>query len=135
MGAVIDVLNGAVGQVDVGIGAVGNGDVDSPAAMVGRGGPAAGDEALRRLEAGVRPSETTHHLRLDDEMSPAYAALCLTDAAGRLEEPFHQMAQHEVVVRHVVVGLPALRQRSGALLELISIARDVVVAVNLPYQL
>ena len=49
------------------------------------------------------------------------------------EQPFHQVAQHEVIIRHEAVCLPGFGESGGPVRQLPAVSRGVVFAVHIVY--
>ena len=58
--------------------------------------------ALGSLVAHYTIGDATHWMRFDKHTLPTHAAFLLTNASDVAIEPFHDVAEHQVIVRHLL---------------------------------
>ena len=110
----------------------GNGDRESrgPGRISASAAPGAHNGAVHRRVAGRHPGEVAHNGGLEDDLAEAGAGGIALDAGQIMEEPLHELAQHEVIVRRAALGIPGFRQRRGPLGQHHAIAGLVALVVQ-----
>src|SRR5439155_22496216 len=85
--------------------------------------PVTNDSTMNGVIAGFHPLQVAHHCGLNYYLPEPWTIWVTADAREVVIEPFHDLAQHEMVLRRGPSSIPSLGQTGGSLLKLITVAR------------